>query len=245
MANLIHRLSEAHHRLDPALARFIEAVHAVLEETPCVTEIVPRVERLMRDLLVHWRMPDPRYLERQPGCRYGSYLLYRAPDTSFVVVIDTFDAGQSTQIHNHRTWAVVGLLEGAERSEIYRAAEGFEGPPRQVSQHVTRPGDVITMMETDMHRLYTDLGTFSRSFHVYGADVGTSRRVRWDEESQRYCEFRQGWSNDAVSLPIFMDCPVMSELELRHRCVEYLNQGSGAATATPPPAKNLPAANPR
>lgn len=216
------RLTDAHRDKDPKLAQFVEAVHDIIERTAAVDAVIGSVSALVHELLRDWRMQDLRYMERQPGCRYGSYLLYRAPDASFVVVIDTFDQGQTTQIHNHRTWAVVGLLDGAERNEIYRPPGNLDGPPQQVAQSVTRPGEVFTMMETDMHRLRTDLGAYSLSFHVYGADVGTIRRVVWDESKRCYREFRQGWSNDAVGLPIYLDCPVMTELELRRRCLGYL-----------------------
>jgi predicted metal-dependent enzyme (double-stranded beta helix superfamily) len=216
------RLSDADHDKDPRLAQFVEAVHEIVDRGDGIAAVVAGVAERVRDLLCDWRMPDPRYLERQPGCRYGSYLLYRAPDTSFVVVIDTFDQGQTTQIHNHRTWAVVGLLDGAEHNEIYRAAGGFDGPPQRQVENVTRPGEVFTMMETDMHRLRTDQGTPSLSFHVYGADVGIIRRVVWNEGTGCYNEFQQGWSNDAVDLPIYLDCPVMTELQIRQRCLGYL-----------------------
>jgi predicted metal-dependent enzyme (double-stranded beta helix superfamily) len=217
-----HVLTEAHHRADPALAAFIEDIHDVVDNRSAVMEIVQTVAACVTDLLRTWRMPDTRYLARQPGRRYGSYLLYRAPDGSFVVVIDTFDRGQTTQIHNHRTWAVVGLLDGAERNEIFRPDSELTRPPERVAERITRPGDIFTLMEPEMHRLTTDQGAFSQSFHVYGADVGTIRRLAWDATNQRYTEFRQGWSNDAVSLPIYLDCPPLTELELRRRCAGYL-----------------------
>jgi predicted metal-dependent enzyme (double-stranded beta helix superfamily) len=217
-----HLLTEAHHRSDPALAAFIEDIHAVVDDRCAVTDIVHTVAARVTALLRTWRMPDSRYLARQPGRRYGSYLLYRAPDGSFVVVIDTFDQGQTTQIHNHRTWGVVGLLEGAERNEIFRPDSGLVRPPERVAERITRPGDIFTLMEPEMHRLSTDQGAFSQSFHVYGADVGTIRRLAWEEMSCRYTEFRQGWSNDAVNLPIYLDCAPLTELELRRRCAGYL-----------------------
>jgi predicted metal-dependent enzyme (double-stranded beta helix superfamily) len=220
--DMIQNLSDPQHQQDAPLARFIESVHEIVSREAGVREIAASIAARMGELLVGWRMRDERYLERQPGCRYGSYLLYRAPDFSFVVVIDTFDAGQRTQIHNHRTWAVVGLLDGAERNEIFRAPNEFAGAPQRVGESITRPGEVVTMMETDMHRLQTDQGQCSRSLHVYGADVGTIRRVRWDEQSERYVEFQQGWSNDAVGLPVYFDCAALTELEIRRSCLGYL-----------------------
>jgi 3-mercaptopropionate dioxygenase len=219
---MTQRLSDLHHRIDPRFARFIEEIHLVVERQSGTLEVVGAVSALVTQLLGSWRMPDARYLARQEGCRYGSYLLYRAPDAGFVVVIDTFDQGQTTQIHNHRTWAVVGLLDGAERNEIYQLPGDLQGPPQLLAERITRPGDLFTLQEPQMHRLRTDQGASSQSFHVYGADVGTIRRLAWDESARRYVEFRQGWSNDAVGLPIYLDCPVMTELELRRRCAGYL-----------------------
>jgi len=219
---MTQHLTDLHHRIDPRLAQCVEGIHLVLERQSGVIEIVSAVSALVTELLGSWRMPDARYLARQQGCRYGSYLLYRAPDASFVVVIDTFDQGQMTQIHNHRTWAVVGLIDGAERNEIYRPTSDLQGPPQLVSERNTRPGDLFTLQEPHMHRLRTDQGASSQSFHVYGADVGTIRRLAWDEAGGRYFEFRQGWSNDGVGLPIYLDCAVMTELELRRRCAGYL-----------------------
>jgi 3-mercaptopropionate dioxygenase len=217
-----HRLTDDHHRIDAPLARFVEGIHELLDTAPGIVEMVESVSARVTDLLRTWRMPDARYLARQPGRRYGSYLLYRAPDSSFVVVIDTFDQGQTTQIHNHRTWAVVGLLEGAERNEIFRPDRALAQPPELVAECITRAGDIFTLMEPDMHRLSTDQGAFSQSFHVYGADVGTVRRLAWNESRRHYSEFRQGWSNDAVNLPIYLECPALTELELRRRCAGYL-----------------------
>jgi predicted metal-dependent enzyme (double-stranded beta helix superfamily) len=216
------RLSDENHRRDPRLAAYVEDIHALLGKESCVDGIVDEVAVLTRKLLREWAITDARYLAKQPGCRYGSYLLYRAADYSFVVVIDTFDQGQTTQIHNHRTWGVVGLIDGAERNELYYAPPGLDGPPRFDSEHVTRAGEVVTMLETAMHRLATDQGAYSKSFHVYGADVGTTRRLAWNEKTRRYFEFRQGWSNDAVGLPIYLDCPALTDAELRKQCLGYL-----------------------
>lgn len=219
---MVKKLTEEHYQTDPMLAHFVEDLHGVIERRLAVTDVVAEVSSLVKNLLAAWRMSDVRYLEFQKGRRYGSYLLYRAPDASFVVVIDTFGEGQSTQIHNHRTWAVVGLLGGAERNQIYRAPDHLEKAPKLVTEQISRPGEVFTLLEPEMHRLYTDLGAGSQSFHVYGADVGTIRRLAWDESTERYVEFRQGWSNDAVGLPIYLDCPAMTEQELRRQCAGYL-----------------------
>ncbi|TBV10176.1 hypothetical protein [Stutzerimonas kirkiae] len=215
-------LSEAQHARDPQLAAFIEAIHGVLDSSSSVVETLAAVSEQVRGFLPHWRLPDARYLARQPGKRYGSYLLYRAADTRFVIVIDTFDAGQTSQIHNHRTWAVVGLIEGTERNRIYLPARALDAPPQLLDEYVTRPGEVFALQETQMHQLQTAEDALSVSFHVYGADVGTIQRLRWDEASAAYREFRQGWSNDVVDLPVYLDGSVLSEIELRRQCVGYL-----------------------
>ena len=41
------------------------------------------------------------------------------------------------------------------------------------------------------------------SFHVYGADVGVLKRLRWDPRLG-YGEFIQGYSNEASGLPVYL-----------------------------------------
>jgi predicted metal-dependent enzyme (double-stranded beta helix superfamily) len=162
-----------------------------------------RIAEAMHALLASsWAMPDLRYRAKQPDRPYGSYLLYR--DTDFVVILDVFAAGQVTDVHNHGTWAVVGVVEGAEEDEIFRGDPATGAPPEPLSGRRSAPGDVTTYPADVFHRLRSAHGTDSVSLHVYGADVGEAERLCWDASAERYVAFRSGYSNAAVGVPIYV-----------------------------------------
>ena len=178
---------------------------------PYVTAAV--AEALETLLAGGWEMPDPRYLQVQPGSPYGSFLLYKAPDEVFTVLIDVFQPGQRTGVHNHRTWAVVGLLEGHEIERRHQVPTLLDAPPVQVSEAHTAPGQVVTLQETEFHSLETGPEATSRSLHVYGADVGRITRLRYDEELEQYTEFRQGFSNELEGLPCYFETAQVAPAE--------------------------------
>jgi len=190
---------------DPKFAAFLRAVHNAVEQEPRVLALTDRVHDAMGELLATWTMPDARYTAMQPGYPYGSFLLYKNGDDGFVVIIDTFEGNQTTRIHNHRTWAVVGLIEGRESEMRYRAPHGLQAPPEKISETVTQPGDIVKILEPDFHSLTTTPGHNSISFHVYGADVGVIRRLCWDTEKACYREFTQGYSNTVMNLPPYFE----------------------------------------
>ena len=108
----------------PRLRRFIEGLDRVLEQDAGEPYIVGEGAALLRELVAHddWlpelvAQPDPQY--------YRQYLLYRDPQARFSVVSFVWGPGQSTPIHDHTVWGLIGLLRGAEISQDFeRAADG-------------------------------------------------------------------------------------------------------------------------
>ena len=64
--------------------------------------------------------------------RYLSHLLHAEPDGSFSIVAMVWLPGQVTPVHDHVTWCVFGVLQGAEhegtvRAGLRRAPPGPDG----------------------------------------------------------------------------------------------------------------------
>lgn len=216
-------LAPEYHAKDPLLAAFIDDVHAIIDRATTLEYQIGEISDRMRHLMPRWKMPDPRYKRMQRGAYYGSYILYLSDDAGLVVVLDTFASGQSTPIHNHRTWGVVALMEGNECSELYLPTSDLSGPPLLLSKSESRPGDITYFPETTMHRLCTQGGVDSVSLHVYGADVGVIKRLCWDPDRHSYEEFRQGWSNDAEGLQDYFQTTMLEYGEVRRRSLGMLN----------------------
>ncbi len=186
---------------DAAFVRFVAACRSALSAE---AEPAPAVAAAMRGLLASgWQMADARYCAHQPGRQYGSYLLYRSADTGFVVILDSFAAGQTTDIHDHGTWAVVGVVAGVEQDEVFKPAPGTDAPVAGPIR-LCPAGSVTAHAPDSLHRLRTEPGTDSISLHVYGADVGDRQRNAWSETARRWVRFRSGYANAAMGVPVYL-----------------------------------------
>jgi 3-mercaptopropionate dioxygenase len=114
---------------------------------------------------------------------YECHILHVEPDGSFSVTAMVWRAGQVTPIHDHVTWCVTGVIEGAEYEELYRLT-GDGGGLQEVSRGRAMPGEVSGFAPPgDIHRVRNHGSGTAISLHVYGADItrlGSSIRRIYD-----------------------------------------------------------------
>jgi predicted metal-dependent enzyme (double-stranded beta helix superfamily) len=119
--------------------------------------------------------PDQR---RGDPDRPAGHVLHTEPDGTFSILGLVWRPGQTTRIHDHITWCVVGVLEGVEHEELYDAqlnpTGARDGHPGDVSGFAP-PGDIHRIRNTGVHNAV--------SLHIYGTDitrVGSSARRYYD-----------------------------------------------------------------
>ena len=159
-----------------SIERFLQDAEAVIRSSPSESDTLrafrPLVERLVRT-------PDsiPREAFAPRTDRFANNLIYRPPDKIFSVMGGHWAPGQTTPIHDHLTWAVVGVVEGEERESIYRRTDDGSDPGRatleRVSERINAPGHVTVLGEKGIHRIDNVSRTPSWSIHVYGRDIGS------------------------------------------------------------------------
>ncbi len=114
---------------------------------------------------------------------YRSHLMHAEPDGSFSVVALVWRPGQTTPIHDHVTWCVIGVLQGAEYEELFALREGGT-VLEEVGTNAGAPGDVSGFAPPgDIHRVRNRGTDVAISLHVYGADIsrlGSSVRRVYD-----------------------------------------------------------------
>jgi predicted metal-dependent enzyme (double-stranded beta helix superfamily) len=114
---------------------------------------------------------------------YVSHLLHTEPDGSFSVCALVWRPGQVTPIHDHVTWCVFGVLQGAEYEELYALRDGGTGL-EEVGSNSSAVGEVSGFAPPgDIHRVRNCGDGVSISLHVYGADItrlGSSVRRIYD-----------------------------------------------------------------
>lgn len=129
---------------------------------------------LVADVL--WlQMPGAEILtaEQRDGdpAGYRCHLLHGEPDGSFSVVALVWRPGQATPIHDHVTWCVFGVIQGAEREERYVLRD--DGWLEQAGTVVNATGDVTALTPPgDIHQVRNDGAQTAISLHIYGTDIG-------------------------------------------------------------------------
>jgi 3-mercaptopropionate dioxygenase len=154
-----------------------------------------RGEKLLGELVRHDDWLPPEFAEPNPE-RYCQYLLHCDSAQRFSVVSFVWGPGQSTPVHDHGVWGMIGMLRGAEISQGYRRdAHGRiapEGPAEQIL-----PGEVayVSPDGVDIHQVRNALDDLpSISIHVYGANIGAVQRATYDADGQPK-PFISGYSN--------------------------------------------------
>jgi predicted metal-dependent enzyme (double-stranded beta helix superfamily) len=187
----------------PRLRHFVQQFGKLLSQDPPESTIVDRGGALLAELVAQddW-LPDA-YALPNPA-RYQQYLLHADSQERFSVVSFVWGAGQSTPIHDHTVWGLIGVLRGAEIAQSYSLDS--QGHWVATGRALTmQPGQVeaVSPKLGDVHRVSNALRDRpSISIHVYGANIGAVRRAVYLEDGTQK-PFISGYSN--TSLPNFWD----------------------------------------
>lgn len=185
----------------PRFARFVQALTRLHDQGGLSPDELALAARPLLAALVaqdDW-LPDGC---AQPDAQYyRQYLLHADPADRFSVVSFVWGPGQSTPVHDHTVWGLIGMLRGAERGERFEAAQPG-GPLRSLGSQVLHPGDVdhVSPSVGDIHRvsnLHAD--RVSISIHVYGGNIGRIERHVYDPATGASKRFVSGYANAAAA----------------------------------------------
>jgi predicted metal-dependent enzyme (double-stranded beta helix superfamily) len=159
------------------------------------THILKEGQALLADLVAHddW-LPDD-YAQPHPE-RYQQYLLYADWQEKFSVVSFVWGPGQTTPIHDHTVWGLIGLLRGEETSQAFAKNEQGQWVKQGALERL-HPGQVSAVSPRigDVHQVANGLTDApSISIHVYGANIGAVRRSVFTPDGQQK-SFISGYSN--------------------------------------------------
>lgn len=133
------------------------------------------------------------------GDTYRQYLLHCDPKQRFSVVSFVWAPGQTTPVHDHTVWGLIGMLRGAEIGQRF-SADG-DGAMVAGAEETLHQGDidVVSPALGDIHKVSNALADrASISIHVYGANIGAVSRHVFDPETGAPKEFISGYSNETV-----------------------------------------------
>lgn len=156
---------------NPRIERLAQAIDGDLKEGgKPAPKVAATVESLLKTL-------DPAELHDglekvAVDTGYSQSCVYLDPDSRFSMILLIWKDGQFTPVHNHRTWGVVTVLEGAEKETQYEAlGQNGDTRVRESGEEVFGAGEVCWFdPPDDIHRVENSAGKLTMSLHIYGCD---------------------------------------------------------------------------
>jgi predicted metal-dependent enzyme (double-stranded beta helix superfamily) len=154
-------------------------------------------QSLLADLITHddWLPGD---FARPHPERYQQYLLYCDPYERFSLASFIWGPGQTTPVHDHTVWGMVGVMRGAELCEEY--APNASGKVAKTGEHRIAPGgiDLVSPTLGDIHTVSNPLNDqVSISIHCYGANIGAVKRHIYAPDGQ-VKDFISGYASNTM-----------------------------------------------
>ena len=194
------------------LRDFVQSFAAMLERKPGEQEILSEGSALLAGLIAQDDWLPAAYAQADPQ-RYQQYLLYADALERFSVVSFVWGPGQSTPIHDHTVWGLIGVLRGAEIGQPYGQVDGQWRPQGPSHELLAGQVEAVSPRIGDVHRVFNARqDQTSISIHVYGANIGAVQRSVYLEDGTRK-PFVSGYSNQ--TLPNFWDRSAELNAQLR------------------------------
>jgi predicted metal-dependent enzyme (double-stranded beta helix superfamily) len=155
---------------------FADLVAAVRQVVSMRADWAHTANLVTDQLRAHLPGPDLLTADQRLGHpdRPVGHVLHVEPNGTFSILGLVWRPGQSTRIHDHITWCVVGVLAGNEHEEL------FDESLNPLGVRDNRPGEVSGFAPPgDIHRIRNDGHEIAISLHIYGTDitrVGSSAR---------------------------------------------------------------------
>src|SRR3989454_685921 len=136
--------------------QFARDVDANIRKYPSESEVLRHLKPLLAKLI---RSPGSVPVEAftPRGDRFAMNLIHMPRDEMFSIIGGVWHPGQTTPIHDHLTWAMIGVYEGEEREALFRRTDDGSNPKRakihQVSERVHKKGHVTVLGHSGIHRV--------------------------------------------------------------------------------------------
>ena len=135
------------------------------------------VEQLLRGITEEPAEWAALFAETDLGADARGVAMLHADEAVTVIHVD-LAAGFASRVHDHGIWAVIAVYSGQEDNVFYRADGDSVTETGAVS--VVAP-DTIRLGRDAIHHIANPLQEPLRAIHVYGGDLRTSRRSRWED----------------------------------------------------------------
>lgn len=185
--------------VDYTLKSFITDVDRVVRKNGTTElEILQGLRPLLEKLVASSEsVPEEAFKPRKD--RFAMNLLHMPSDEAYSIIAGVWHPGQTTPIHDHLTWALIGVYGGEERETLYRRLDDGSNPKvarlEKVNERMNRKGHVTILGNNGIHRVDNVSLKTTMSIHVYGRDIGNLERHSYDPATGEIGRFVSGYCN--------------------------------------------------
>lgn len=136
---------------------------------------------------------NPEWLEEKyMHCKTEEdiYPLYQGGADDILITVICWRKGEVSCVHDHRTWAVIGIVQGQETHQIWRRTDDRSKQGYAEIEPTNRmtlgEGQIISLPEDGIHSVVndSDLDT-TIAIHVYGGDLEKIGRNQYFPDENR------------------------------------------------------------
>ncbi len=185
-------------RSEHHLEQFSADVDSVVRKYGSESEILLHLKPLLEKTInATDSLPPEVFAPRKD--RFAMNLLQMPDDEAYSIIAGVWRPGQTTPIHDHLTWALVGVYEGEERETLFRRVDDGSSMKKakldQVSERSNKKGHVTVLGHTGIHRVDNVSLKAALSVHIYGRDIGNTERHSYDPVTGEISRFVSGYCN--------------------------------------------------
>ena len=177
---------------------FVDHVRQIVKTGGSEEEITARVAASFEPILSDPDLlSDDQLLVKQEGFTLNQ--IHIEPDENFSIGAGIWDVGQTTPIHDHGTWGVIGIYRGMENEESFLREGPRENGARvnltPQGKRLAGPGDVFVCCtkDNDVHRVSCASSEPVVGVHVYGGNLAKIARFKYEELTGEVKSFNTGW----------------------------------------------------
>ncbi|WP_240376006.1 cysteine dioxygenase family protein [Bacillus piscicola] len=166
----------------PGLATLIKEVNEIIKEYEEEKSITEQVSNRLAAFIKKYPHEIPVSYKRANPDKYVLYPLFVSDTDNFSISVAVWDVGQSTPIHDHGVWGVIGIVEGSEREIQYQK---HTHRLEQTGEYHLGSGDVkvCCSSDQDIHEVSCASDIPCVAVHIYGGNVGELTRYVYEEEN--------------------------------------------------------------
>jgi 3-mercaptopropionate dioxygenase len=168
----------------PALEELVRSIRSIVTSEPESGKVSRWIASALRPFLGRPDLLTPEQREPDPE-RYRSHVLHVDEEGRFSIVALVWLPGQTTPVHDHVSWCVVGVHQGCEHEIQYQVIrDGADQYLLSIGESTITAGSVSVLQPPgDIHAVVNPGPETAISIHIYGTDVrkhGSSVRYRYD-----------------------------------------------------------------